>query len=58
MVENATENVSQTIRAVNDVVTDALGIESPASVVETVLEPLASEVVVAYTRAHFTAEGF
>lgn len=57
-MENATENVSQTIRAVNDVVADALDIESPASAVDTVLEPLASDVVVAYTRAHFTAEGF
>ena len=56
MVENTTETVNQTIRAVNDVIADALDIESPANAVDTVLEPLASDVVVAYTRAHFTAE--
>lgn len=58
MVENAAEPVNQTIRAVNDVIAEALDIESPTSAVDTVLEPLAADVVVAYTRAHFTAEGF
>jgi hypothetical protein len=56
MVENTTETVSQTVRAACEVISDGLKTEPFADAVDAVLEPVYPEVVVAYTRAHFTAE--
>ncbi len=56
MVENTTETVSQTVRAACEAISDGLKVEPFADSVDTVLEPVYPEVVVAYTRAHFTAE--